>query len=58
MKEISYQLQVTDNASRNAIEKETLACGVVEIRLVEGATTLYEITDVRSMVRCLQMPLS
>ena len=58
MKEISYQIQVADDALPNVIEREILAAGVAEIRLVEGATALYEITDVRSMVTCLQMPLA
>jgi hypothetical protein len=55
-KEIVYQIRVRDDATQHSIERKMLAAGIAEIRTVEGAGALYEISAVCSMAACLQIP--
>jgi len=56
LKEIGYQIRVSDQAKGKRLEHAILSSGIGEIRVVEGPSAVYEIVDVRSYASRLLVP--
>jgi len=55
-KEIDYQIDVDDDASEDAIDKQIKASGIAEIKMVEGDNIFYKILDLHSSVVKISIP--